>query len=44
MKKAIVAAVLGLAAVSVYGCNTMQGVGKDVERTGDKIEDAAKKK
>ena len=44
MKRTIIAALLGLAAVAVYGCNTAQGFGKDVERTGDKIEDATKKK
>ncbi len=36
---ATVAAVLGLQA-----CNTMEGVGKDISKAGDKIEDAAKKK
>lgn len=30
---------LGLAA-----CNTMQGVGKDVQKVGEKIEDAANRK
>ena len=24
-------------------CNTVQGVGKDIKKVGDKIEDAAKK-
>ena len=33
-------AVLGLLA----GCNTMEGVGKDISKAGDKIEEAAKKK
>jgi predicted small secreted protein len=32
-------AVLGLSA-----CNTMQGIGKDISKAGDVIEDAAKKK
>ena len=32
-------AVLGLAA-----CNTVQGVGKDISKAGDAIEDSAKKK
>ena len=30
-----------LASLLVTACNTMQGLGKDVERTGDKIEGAA---
>ncbi len=33
-------AALGLLA----GCNTMEGVGKDISKAGDKIEEAAKKK
>jgi entericidin B len=33
------AAVLGLSA-----CNTVQGVGKDISKAGEVIEDAAKKK
>jgi predicted small secreted protein len=32
-------AVLGLSA-----CNTVQGIGKDISKAGDVIEDAAKKK
>jgi predicted small secreted protein len=34
----LVAIVIGLAA-----CNTMAGLGKDIERTGEKIQDKAKK-
>lgn len=33
--------VLGIVALS--GCNTMRGVGQDVEATGDKIENAAER-
>lgn len=35
---------LGLAAFSVLGagCNTVEGVGQDVEALGDNIEDAAR--
>ena len=37
--------VLGLAtAMLLAGCNTMEGLGKDISKAGDKIEDAAKKK
>ena len=42
MRKLIVLAA-ALAAVSVAACNTVAGAGKDVERTGEKIQDAAKK-
>ena len=40
--------VLLLASVTVFfavfgtGCNTVQGAGKDIEKAGDKIQDAAK--
>ena len=34
----MLAAVFGLVA-----CNTMQGLGKDVEKTGEKIQEKAKK-
>jgi predicted small secreted protein len=30
--------------LAVAGCNTMSGFGKDVEKAGDKIDDAATKK
>ncbi|MDL2337154.1 MAG: entericidin A/B family lipoprotein [Pseudomonadota bacterium] len=42
MKRALFA----LAAVVVFlsGCNTVAGVGKDVQRAGEVVEDAAKKK
>ncbi len=31
------------ALVALAGCNTMQGLGKDVERLGEKVQDASKK-
>jgi len=41
----VTGSVLGLAlllgSASVVGCNTAEGVGRDIERVGDKIEDAA---
>jgi predicted small secreted protein len=40
MKKLIVVLV---AALVTAGCNTMSGLGKDIERTGEKIQDKAKK-
>jgi len=35
----LIAALLGLS-----GCNTVKGVGQDIQKAGEKIEDAAKKK
>ena len=32
--------VLGLAALVLSGCNTVQGVGKDIERSGEAIQGA----
>jgi entericidin A len=32
------------AALALAGCNTVQGLGKDISKAGDKIEEAAKKK
>ncbi|MFZ4480029.1 MAG: entericidin A/B family lipoprotein [Rhodoferax sp.] len=29
---------------AVSGCNTVKGVGQDLQKAGEKIEDAAKKK
>ena len=39
MKTLIVILLLSLAALA--GCNTVQGVGKDVERGGERLQDAA---
>lgn len=39
MKKYLVAAVLAMAAVSVGGCNTVQGIGKDISSVGRKGEE-----
>jgi predicted small secreted protein len=37
--------ILGLVAVvSLSACNTMRGIGQDVQKAGSAIEDAAKKK
>lgn len=33
-----------LIAFGLTACNTMQGVGKDVQKAGEKIEDVSKKK
>ena len=34
---------LGLILIAALGCNTVRGVGKDVQAGGEAIEDAAKK-
>ena len=44
MKRILSIALLAAFAVSVVGCNTVKGVGQDVQKAGEKIEDAAKKK
>jgi predicted small secreted protein len=36
------AAFLGL--LAVVGCNTVAGLGRDVERAGEKVQDAANRK
>lgn len=43
MKKAIMTLMLAALAVVFTGCNTMEGAGRDVERTGEKIQDAVDK-
>jgi predicted small secreted protein len=47
MKKIILtlATLCSLASIAVFttGCNTMEGAGKDVERAGEKIENAAQR-
>lgn len=40
MKK-LIAAMGILMIVGLTGCNTMRGMGKDVERGGEKVQDAA---
>jgi predicted small secreted protein len=35
---------LMIVAVFAAGCNTIEGMGKDLSKAGDKIEEAAKKK
>ena len=44
MKRLLSTALLGAFVWSVVGCNTVKGVGQDVQKAGEKIEDAAKKK
>lgn len=42
--KTITTAVLFSFALLLAGCNTVKGAGQDIQRAGEKIEDAAKKK
>ncbi|MBP6225094.1 MAG: entericidin A/B family lipoprotein [Rhizobacter sp.] len=35
---------LAVLVVFLTGCNTVEGIGKDVQRAGEVVEDAAKKK
>ncbi len=44
MKRIGCAALLALFGLALAGCNTVAGVGKDVEKVGTKIQDAATKK
>lgn len=43
MKKSALMIVALVAFAALAGCNTMQGLGKDVERLGEKVQDASKK-
>ncbi|MEY8689231.1 MAG: entericidin A/B family lipoprotein [Leptothrix sp. (in: b-proteobacteria)] len=42
--KSIVMLMAVVAGVLLAGCNTVEGLGKDLRNAGEKIEDAAKKK
>ena len=43
MKKLITAVAVLLGLLSLSACNTIEGLGKDISRAGDKLEEAAKK-
>jgi predicted small secreted protein len=43
MKTLISTLILGFC-LSLAGCNTVKGVGQDIQKAGEKIEDVAKKK
>lgn len=44
MKKIIMMCVAGAAAMLLLsGCNTVNGIGKDFEKLGEKVQDASKK-
>ena len=42
--KSVMLAVVVSGAVSLAGCNTMEGLGKDVSKLGNKIESKAEEK
>ncbi len=43
MLNKILATIVILSVIGVFaGCNTMEGVGKDLERGGEKMQDSAK--
>jgi entericidin B len=49
MKPTLVKTVIGLVlgasfALGLTGCNTIAGIGRDVERAGEVVQDAAKKR
>lgn len=41
MKKLIAVVALMFATVAIAGCNTFAGMGKDIERGGEKLQDSA---
>ncbi len=41
MKKLLMLVAIVMSVFSVTACNTMQGAGEDIERGGEKIQDAA---
>lgn len=43
MRKLLGAVLLASFTLGLVGCNTVKGAGKDVERAGEKIQDASKK-
>ena len=43
MVRLFVALLISIALVCIIGCETFKGVGRDVQRGGEKIEDAATK-
>jgi predicted small secreted protein len=43
MYSRFMAILLTLATLALTGCNTMQGLGQDIESGGEKLQDSAKK-
>lgn len=44
MKKITMALAILLSTLALTACNTIEGAGKDIERAGEKIQNAADKK
>ncbi len=44
MKRFLTLGIAALLALAGAGCNTVHGVGQDLQKAGEKIQDAAKKK
>lgn len=44
MKRILALVMLAAFTLSIVGCNTVKGVGRDVEKVGEKIEDAGSRK
>lgn len=42
--KTIASAIAFMLCMALTACNTVKGVGQDIQKAGEKIEDAAKKK
>ena len=42
MKRLLTVAILVLSTVTFGGCNTVEGLGKDIQKAGDAIEKSAK--
>lgn len=42
--KTLLVAIASTLIVILSGCNTVKGAGQDIQKVGEKIEDAAKKK
>ena len=42
--KNLIALIVGICVLLLVGCNTVKGVGQDLQKAGEKIEDAVKKK
>ncbi len=38
MKRALILLLLSASAIGMIGCNTMHGLGKDVEKLGEKVQ------
>lgn len=43
MKKIMVSLMAAMFVLGLAGCNTLAGVGEDIQSAGEKIEDAARK-